>query len=87
MLFAPFDRQDTIGLRHRTPAFLNPQTHSEARNPPEGLETTDTLFLPEPRLTASQAYLSKSGGEPDRIRKQGDSVYRAASSLDAEVSS
>lgn len=33
-----------------------------------------------------QAYLSKAGGEPDRIRKQGDSVHRAASSLDAEVS-
>ncbi|CAM9253615.1 unnamed protein product [Ectocarpus sp. 4 AP-2014] len=32
-----------------------------------------------------QAYLSKTGGEPDRIRKQGDSVHRAASSLDAEV--
>ncbi|CAM9333131.1 unnamed protein product, partial [Ectocarpus fasciculatus] len=32
-----------------------------------------------------QAYLSKTGGEPDRIRKQGDSVHRAASTLDAEV--
>eukprot|EP00903_Cladosiphon_okamuranus_P014759 g13676.t1 len=32
-----------------------------------------------------QAYLSKMGGEPDRIRKQGDSVHRAASSLEAEV--
>eukprot|EP00752_Nemacystus_decipiens_P012264 g10871.t1 len=32
-----------------------------------------------------QAYLAKAGGEPDRIRKQGDSVHRAASSLEAEV--
>lgn len=33
-----------------------------------------------------QACLSKSNGEPDRIRKQADSVHRAAASLDAEVS-
>lgn len=31
--------------------------------------------------------MSKSNGEPDRIRKQADSVQRAAASLDAEVSS
>ncbi|CAM9663192.1 unnamed protein product [Pylaiella littoralis] len=32
-----------------------------------------------------QAYLTKLGGEPDRIRKQGDSVHRAASSLETEI--
>ncbi|CAM9197706.1 unnamed protein product [Hapterophycus canaliculatus] len=45
-------------------------------------ETRKDLGRQQERI---QAYLSKTGGEPDRIRKQGDSVHRAASSLDAEV--
>lgn len=34
---------------------------------------------------AHQVHLAKSAGEPDRIRKQTDSVQRAASNLQAEV--
>ncbi|CAN0155595.1 unnamed protein product, partial [Scytosiphon promiscuus] len=45
-------------------------------------ETRKDLGRQQERI---QAYLSKTGGEPDRIRKQGDSVHRAAASLDAEV--